>query len=160
MIRFYNGRAVTMAGPLRAEDLEVWTDGGNIAYVGPKKDDGTVFEREIDMRGGVLLPGFKDAHTHSAMTFLRSFADDEPLDAMRLIKYYGKAGCAYFAPRWDNLLVTRDVVEAAHANGMKVCVWAVDDAGLALEALRRGVDYVMSNRPNGLYADMLAAQRD
>lgn len=87
-------------------------------------------------------------------------ADDEPLDAMRLIKYYGKAGCAYFAPRWDNLLVTRDVVEAAHANGMKVCVWAVDDAGLALEALRRGVDYVMSNRPNGLYAEMLAAQRE
>ena len=74
--------------------------------------------------------------------------------------YMTKDGCAYFAPRWDNLLVTRDVVEAAHANGMKVCVWAVDDAGLALEALRRGVDYVMSNRPNGLYAEMLAAQRE
>ncbi|MBR5382108.1 MAG: amidohydrolase [Oscillospiraceae bacterium] len=80
MIRFYNGRVVTMTGQPRAEALEVWTDGNSIAYVGPPRDDGTVFEREIDMRGGVLLPGFKDAHTHSAMTFLRSFADDEPLD--------------------------------------------------------------------------------
>lgn len=26
------------------------------------------------------MPGFKDAHTHSAMTFLRSYADDLPLD--------------------------------------------------------------------------------
>ena len=25
------------------------------------------------------MPGFKDAHTHSAMTFLRSYADDLPL---------------------------------------------------------------------------------
>ena len=26
------------------------------------------------------MPGFKNAHTHSAMTFLRSYADDYPLD--------------------------------------------------------------------------------
>lgn len=26
------------------------------------------------------MPGFKDAHTHSAMTLLRSYADDLPLD--------------------------------------------------------------------------------
>jgi len=74
MIRFYNGRVVTMEGAPRAEALEVRTDGGKIVYVGPEMDDGQTFEREIDMRGGVLLPGFKDAHTHSAMTFLRSFA--------------------------------------------------------------------------------------
>ena len=30
--------------------------------------------------GNLLLPGFKNAHTHSAMTFLRSYADDLPLD--------------------------------------------------------------------------------
>ncbi len=85
-------------------------------------------------------------------------ADDKPLDVLRLIDWCGKRGFAYFGPRWDHLLVTEEAVAAAHAKGMKVCVWAVDDAGLALEALRRGVDYVMSNRPNGIYAEMCAAR--
>ena len=33
----------------------------------------------MDCRDNLLMPGFKDAHTHSAMTFLRSYADDVPL---------------------------------------------------------------------------------
>jgi 5-methylthioadenosine/S-adenosylhomocysteine deaminase len=37
------------------------------------------FDREIDCEGNLLLPGFKNAHAHSAMTFLRSYADDLPL---------------------------------------------------------------------------------
>lgn len=37
------------------------------------------FDREINANGNLLLPGFKNAHTHSPMTFLRSFADDLPL---------------------------------------------------------------------------------
>lgn len=38
-----------------------------------------LWDREIDCRGNLLMPGFKDAHTHSGMTLLRSFADDMPL---------------------------------------------------------------------------------
>lgn len=38
------------------------------------------FDREIDAGGNLLMPGFKNAHAHSAMTFLRSYADDLPLD--------------------------------------------------------------------------------
>ncbi|MFA6644958.1 MAG: amidohydrolase, partial [Bacilli bacterium] len=34
------------------------------------------FDRVILCRGNVLMPGFKNAHNHSAMTFLRSYADD------------------------------------------------------------------------------------
>lgn len=37
------------------------------------------WDREIDACGNLLMPGFKNAHTHSAMTFLRSYADDLPL---------------------------------------------------------------------------------
>jgi len=80
MIRFYNGRALTFAGGVKVADGEVWTDGGVIVYVGPAKTDRPVFEREIDLEGDVVLPSFKDAHTHSAMTFLRSYADDLPLN--------------------------------------------------------------------------------
>ncbi|MBS7368531.1 MAG: amidohydrolase, partial [Oscillospiraceae bacterium] len=38
------------------------------------------FDREIDCSGKLIIPGFKNAHTHTAMTFLRSYADDLPLN--------------------------------------------------------------------------------
>ena len=37
------------------------------------------FDRVIDAAGNLVMPGFKNAHTHSGMTFLRSSADDLPL---------------------------------------------------------------------------------
>ena len=79
MIRFYNGRVLSFTGGIKISRDEVWTDGGRIAYVGAERADAPRFEREIDLRGDLLMPGFKDAHTHTAMTFLRSFADDMPL---------------------------------------------------------------------------------
>lgn len=79
-IRIYNARVLTMQ---QGEDLffgEVHTDGNRIAYVGTAENAPKAqFDREIDAAGNVVMPGFKNAHTHSAMTFLRSFADDLPL---------------------------------------------------------------------------------
>lgn len=57
---------------------ELVTEGDSILSVGPGTAPGP-FDEEIDCRGGLILPGFKNAHTHSAMTFLRSHADDLPL---------------------------------------------------------------------------------
>jgi len=80
MIRFYNGRLLRLKGGLSLTADEVWVEGSRICYVGPKKKDMPEFEREIDLDGDVLMPGFKNAHTHTAMTFLRSYADDMPLN--------------------------------------------------------------------------------
>ena len=80
MIRFYNGRLLRFGGGMRVTDEELWTEGGKIAYVGPRPEELPAFEREIDLGGDLVLPGFKNAHTHTAMTFLRSFADDMPLN--------------------------------------------------------------------------------
>ena len=79
MIRFYNGRVLSFGEELKISDDEVWTDGNSICYVGAKKEEMPAFEREIDLKGDLLMPGFKNAHTHSAMTFVRSYADDLPL---------------------------------------------------------------------------------
>lgn len=79
MIRFHNGKVLTMDGGAAVSEQEVWVDGSTISYVGPKKAEMPAFEREIDLKGNLLMPGFKDAHTHSAMTFCRSLADDVPL---------------------------------------------------------------------------------
>ncbi len=82
-LRFYNASVLTEAG----KDIfngEVHTDGDKITYVGTEsfgneKKDGQ-FDREINLNGNLIMPSFKNAHTHSAMTFLRSYADDLPLN--------------------------------------------------------------------------------
>ena len=68
---------------------ELWVNGDRISFVGtgdeavryqkahPEK--ATSWDREIDCEQNLLMPGFKDAHTHSAMTLMRSKADDLPL---------------------------------------------------------------------------------
>ena len=71
-----------MQGDIKPEDAEVWVDGDKIAFVGKptaEQLESAVFERQIDLGGDLIMPSFKNAHTHSAMTFLRSFADGLPL---------------------------------------------------------------------------------
>ena len=66
---------------------EVGVVDDHIAFIGDGKDavdmakgnDVVVWDRTIDCKGNLIMPGFKDAHTHTAMVFLRSFADDLPL---------------------------------------------------------------------------------
>ena len=86
--RFYNIRLLTMDGTMDVVPGEVWVEGNRISYAGPSAFMGDantdaitppVWDREIDGNGNLLMPGFKNAHTHSAMTFLRSYADDLPL---------------------------------------------------------------------------------
>lgn len=79
MIRFFNGKVLTFTNGMEITEDEVWVDGNKIVYVGAKKEEMPAFEREIDLKGDLLLPGFKNAHTHGAMTFCRSLADDLPL---------------------------------------------------------------------------------
>ncbi|MCM1124195.1 MAG: amidohydrolase [Eubacterium sp.] len=86
--RFYNAKILTM----KQQDIlegEVWVQNDRILYVGDGHDTDCVYgklhlgsiiwDREIDCEGNLLMPGFKDAHTHSGMTLLRSYADDLPL---------------------------------------------------------------------------------
>ena len=79
-VRFYNCRILTMKDSNIIEG-ELWTDNDRISYIGPSVDDSDKkFDREIDCKGNLLMPGLKNAHTHSAMTFSRSLADEYCLD--------------------------------------------------------------------------------
>ena len=79
-IRIYNARILTMAEGEAIFNGELHVKGNRIAYVGPAlSETDTAWDREIDANGNVIMPGFKNAHTHSGMTFLRSYADDLPL---------------------------------------------------------------------------------
>ena len=79
-IRIYNARVLTME---QGRDIffgEVHIRENRISYVGNAENAQECrWDREIDAEGNVVMPGFKNAHTHSAMTFLRSYADDLPL---------------------------------------------------------------------------------
>lgn len=80
-LRLYNAKIMTMLDE-SVIDGELRTEGGVIKYVGASGENlpSESFDREIDLKGNLIIPGFKNAHTHSAMTFLRSFADDLPLN--------------------------------------------------------------------------------
>ena len=51
-----------------------------------------LWDREIDASGKLILSGFKNAHTHTAMTFLRSFADDLPLQSWLFDQVFPREG--------------------------------------------------------------------
>ena len=87
-IRLYNARIMTMAEGCSLLQGEIWVENDRILYVGDGTDldafckrtgiPGLVADKEIDCEGNVLMPGFKDAHTHSAMVAMRSFAACHP----------------------------------------------------------------------------------
>ena len=94
-IRFYNALLLTMEENRSIFEGEVWVKDERILYVGDGGKDSAEasmllkscentdigWDEEIDCKGNLLMPGFKNAHTHSGMTLLRSYADDLPLQS-------------------------------------------------------------------------------
>ena len=85
-LRFYNARILTMEEEKGKDcDLreiffgEVHVKDSKISYVGKETNTALKFDREIDCKGNLLMPGFKNAHTHSGMTAMRSYAEGLPL---------------------------------------------------------------------------------
>jgi len=76
------GRVLRPDGTVEEADVLVDRDAGTIAAVGDV-DDATAHAsaETLDASGGLVIPGFVNAHTHVAMTLLRGYADDKPLDA-------------------------------------------------------------------------------
>lgn len=74
MIKFINGYVLDKN--FEVVEKDVYIDGDKVVAIGEAE-----FEcyDEYDLKGNLLMPAFKNAHTHSAMTFGRSFADDLPL---------------------------------------------------------------------------------
>lgn len=79
-IRLYNARLLTMENNSISYGC-VYVKDNKITYVGTKdiESEDTVWDREIDCNGNLLMPGFNNAHTHSPMSGLRALADDMPL---------------------------------------------------------------------------------
>ncbi|MBR3149871.1 MAG: amidohydrolase [Eubacterium sp.] len=74
MIKFTNGLVLDKDFEIVKKD--VFVDGNKIVGIGGNLEADEIY----DLDGNLLMPSFKNAHTHSAMTFARSYADDLPLD--------------------------------------------------------------------------------
>ena len=92
--RLYNARLLTLKDGDKVTSGEVWVKDSVIEKVIIYKTDNginnskdsvsnynssEIFDEQIDCMGNLLMPGFKNCHAHGPMTFLRSFADDLPL---------------------------------------------------------------------------------
>lgn len=103
-VRFYNAKILCLKDDEKREyqiiEGELWVRGDSIVYIGDGNDTGSVlkageviiWDREIDASGKLLMSGFKNAHTHTAMTFLRSFADDLPLQSWLFDQVFPREG--------------------------------------------------------------------
>jgi len=79
-ILFQNVTAVLMdpARTVLKNAFVAVADDGKIASVGTEKPAGS-FQRVIDGRGGILMPGLVNAHTHVPMTAMRGYGDGHDL---------------------------------------------------------------------------------
>lgn len=75
MIKFTNGYILNKNFEITTEN--VFVEGNKIVQIGGENERA---QEVYDLKGNLLMPSFKNAHTHSAMTFARSYADDLPLD--------------------------------------------------------------------------------
>lgn len=74
MIKFTNG--LVLDKDMNIIEKDVYVKGNKIVAIGECDE---AADEVYDLDGNLLMPGFKNAHTHSAMTFARSYADDLPL---------------------------------------------------------------------------------
>ena len=77
-ILFHNARILTMIDDKIINGDLVVID-TRIAYIGQNSEEFAPFDRVVECEENLLMPGFKNAHSHSAMVFLRGKADDVKL---------------------------------------------------------------------------------
>ncbi len=70
------GHVLTPEFDVRKADVLVDRSAGEVLKVG----DDVAADETLDATGSLIMPGLVNAHTHVAMTLLRGYADDKPLE--------------------------------------------------------------------------------
>ncbi|MBQ6294636.1 MAG: amidohydrolase [Firmicutes bacterium] len=124
------------------EHCYVGVKDGRIAYVGtaePKEDFGSVYRGE----GKVLMPAFYNAHSHSAMTLLRGYAENMNLqDWLNTMIFPFEAKMKGEDIYAGTLLAMAESVRSGIVSSTDMYYW-LDDIGRAVEA--SGCKVNMSN---------------
>lgn len=154
-IRLYNARILTMQD-FNLIEGELHVKDGRISYIGEAgQNSGEQWDHEIDCKRNLLMPGFKNAHTHSGMTLMRTYADGLPLQEwletkifpleakmsgedvallskLAILEYLTSGVTAVF----DMYLTPETIADAFYESGMRVVqVSGINKFGPTLEVL-------------------------
>ena len=150
-IRLYNARILTMEKHRDVFRGEVWIRSEKIVCVASCEELAAEWNDENDLRidwdiqidceDNLLMPGFKNAHTHSAMTFLRSYADDLPLDKWLNEKIFPME--AHLTPDDIYELVKLAVLEYLSSGVTSICDMYVNPEAVAESCLDMGMRCVL-----------------
>ena len=64
------------------------------------------------------------------------------------------AGHGTIAPHWSMLIATPEFVGEAHAEGVRVVTWTVNDDDVARQLAEAGVDAIITDDPGRLVATL------
>ncbi len=80
-LKLTNARILDMR-TMSVKSAAICVSDGVFSYVGDNAHApcDVKYDRETDLKNNLVIPGFCNAHTHSPMVFLRSRAEDMPLD--------------------------------------------------------------------------------
>jgi 5-methylthioadenosine/S-adenosylhomocysteine deaminase len=139
-----NGTVVTMDAKRRViPDGAIAVSGGRILAVGPRAEilRGFAPAETLDARGGLVIPGLVNGHTHAPMVLFRGMADD--LDLMDwLRKYIFPAEAAHVKPafvRAGTRLAALEMIRSGTTTFADMYYFEDDVAEATREAGLRGV---------------------
>lgn len=81
--------------------------------------------RELDARGGLILPGLINGHTHAAMTLMRGLADDLPLDIWLTEHIFpAERNLTPQAVYWGSMLACAEMIKSGTTCFCDMYLWA------------------------------------
>jgi len=138
------------------KDGAVAITGDSIAAVGTKAqiEAGYTCDEIIDARGGLIMPGLINGHTHAAMTCFRGIADDLPLMDW-LNNYIFPAEAKNVTPElayWGSLLACAEMIRSGTTTFCDMYIFEEETARAAKEAgMRCLVGEVLFDFPSPSY---------
>lgn len=110
---FVHATILTMKeGEAPLTDAAMAVEDDRITYVGPVPSETDEYDEVVNMTGKAILPGFVNTHGHAAMSLLRGFADDDPLQTWLEEKIWPME--ARFGPeqnRWGSALSVLEMIK-------------------------------------------------
>lgn len=83
-----NAYIITMDGDKIVHSGYIVIEGRKITYVGEEIPTGCDTSKVIDAKGGIVMPGLINSHTHSPMSVMRGVGDDLPLHSWLFDKIF------------------------------------------------------------------------
>ncbi|OIJ07671.1 N-ethylammeline chlorohydrolase [Anaerobacillus arseniciselenatis] len=139
-----NAKLITMENDHRIiENGAIAFENGKITYVGENIDDPTTYDEVYDAKGNYVLPGLVNTHGHIAMSLLRGYADDLPLQQWLETKMWPLEGqYTKEHTKWGSYLSIIEMLKTGTTtfvdmyDNMDVVASAVDQSGIRAKLCR------------------------